>query len=154
VDCGHSGARSAQRARLHSAVDAQLRGKGLTTNTTRPDVIVATHVTTKERKELVANGFGYGPWGLGGGIGTASVETFVDGTLVVDLYDAQDEKDGVARRRHRDRQRQADEEHREDEQGARQDVREVPPPRRRRATDIEEHMTTTLGRIAIILAMS
>jgi len=78
--------------RLHSAVDAQLAGKGLTTNTTRPDVIVATHVTTKERKELVANGFGYGPWGLGGGIGTASVETFVDGTLVVDLYDAQTKK--------------------------------------------------------------
>jgi hypothetical protein len=78
--------------RLHAAVDAKLAGEGLAMNTTAPDVIVATHVTTKERQELIANGFGYGPWGFGGGLGTASVETFIDGTLVVDLYDAKTKK--------------------------------------------------------------
>ena len=54
-------------------------------------MIVATHVTTKERKELVPNGFAYGPW-WGGGYGAASVETYIDGTLIVDLYDASTKK--------------------------------------------------------------
>jgi hypothetical protein len=78
--------------RLHAAVDARLAGEGLAVNTTAPDVIVATHVTTKERQELIANGFGYGPWGFGGGFGGATVETFVEGTLIVDLYDAKTKK--------------------------------------------------------------
>jgi hypothetical protein len=77
--------------RLHMAVDAHLAARGLRMNTTNPDVVVATHVTTMERKELVANGFGYGPW-WGGGLATASVETFIEGTLVVDMYDAKTKK--------------------------------------------------------------
>ena len=77
--------------RLHAAVDARMSAKGLAMNTTAPDVIVTTHVTTKERQELIANGFGYGPW-WGGGLGTATVETYVDGTLVLDLYDAKTKK--------------------------------------------------------------
>ena len=78
--------------RLHQSVDARLAGKGLAMNTATPDLIVATHVTTKEKQELIANGFGYGPWGFGGGFGGATVETFVEGTLVVDLYDAKTKK--------------------------------------------------------------
>jgi hypothetical protein len=77
--------------RLHAAVDARLSARGLAMNTTAPNVFVTTHVTTKERKEWIASGFGYGPW-WGGGYGTASVETYIDGTLVVDLYDAQTKK--------------------------------------------------------------
>ena len=77
--------------RLHQSVDAHLAARGLSMNTTAPDVIVTTHVTTKERQELVVSGFGYGP-GWGGGYGTANVETYVDGTLVVDLYDARTKK--------------------------------------------------------------
>ena len=77
--------------RLHMSVDAQLALKGLRMNTTNPDVVVVTHVTTKERQKLVVSGFGYGPW-WGGGLGTANVETYVDGTLVVDLYDAKTKK--------------------------------------------------------------
>lgn len=77
--------------RLHSAVDARLALAGLRMNTTNPDVVVATHVTTQEHQKLVANGFGYGPW-WGGGYGTAKVETYVEGTLVVDLYDANTKK--------------------------------------------------------------
>ena len=60
-------------------------------NTTNPDLVVATHVTTKERQELIANGFGYGPW-WGGGLGAATVETYVEGALIVDLYDAKTKK--------------------------------------------------------------
>jgi hypothetical protein len=78
--------------RLHQSVDTRMAAKGLAMNTTAPDLIVATHVVTKERQQLVANGFGYGPWGFGGGLGTATVETYIDGTLIVDLYDAHTKK--------------------------------------------------------------
>jgi Domain of unknown function (DUF4136) len=78
--------------RLHAAVDAQLAAKGLRMNASGPDLMVATHVTTAEHNELIAPGFGPGLWGFGGGFGTAAVETFVEGTLVVDLYDAKTKK--------------------------------------------------------------
>jgi len=77
--------------RLHASDDARLSARGLGMNTTAPDLVVTTHVTTKERQELLVNGFGYGPW-WGGGYGTASVETYIDGTLIVDLYDAKTKK--------------------------------------------------------------
>jgi hypothetical protein len=77
--------------RLHMAVDAHLALRGLRMNTTDPDVVVVTHVTTKEHQELVVSGFGYGAW-WGGGYGTANVETSIEGTLVVDLYDAHTKK--------------------------------------------------------------
>src|SRR5258705_3391153 len=77
--------------RLHSSVDAQLALKGLRMNTTNPDLVVATHVTTKERQELIANGFGYGPL-LRGGLGAATIETYVEGTPIVDLYAAKTKK--------------------------------------------------------------
>lgn len=77
--------------RLRMAVDARLALKGLRMNTTNPDLIVVTHVTTKERQQLEVNGFGYGAW-WGGGYGTANVETYVEGTLVLDLYDANTKK--------------------------------------------------------------
>ena len=75
--------------RLQSAVDEKLSARGLAMNPSAPDVIVVTHVTTSDRKELVLNGFGPGPWWGGG---TASVKTYVDGTLIVDLYDAKTKK--------------------------------------------------------------
>jgi len=76
--------------RLHMSVDAHLALVGLRMNTTSPDLIVVTHVTTNERQELQVGGFGYGPWW--GGYGTANVETYVDGTLVLDFYDAHTKK--------------------------------------------------------------
>jgi len=56
--------------------------------TSDPDVYVATHVITHEQKKLIAEGFG--PWGPSGG--TVTLETYVQGTLVVDLYDARTKK--------------------------------------------------------------
>ncbi len=79
--------------RIHAAVDGQLAARGLTQVQSDPDVYVATHVLTHEEKELIANGFGYGPWGgWGGGVGTINVQTYVQGTLIVDLYDAMTKK--------------------------------------------------------------
>ena len=74
--------------RIHAAVDSHLAAKGLTLAAGDPDVIVATHVMTQQQNEVFADGFG--PWGLAGGV--ATVETYVQGTLIVDLYDATTKK--------------------------------------------------------------
>src|SRR6476646_909561 len=66
---------------IHSMVAAQLAARGLAESNT-PDMFVATHAVTAQHPQLIVNGF---DWGLGG---TASVETYTVGTLVVDLYDA------------------------------------------------------------------
>ena len=73
--------------RLHASVDQRLAARGLTKNAASPDLIVTTHVTTQQHQELVPTGFVYGSWwgGLGG---SAYVETSVEGTLILDFYDA------------------------------------------------------------------
>jgi len=78
--------------RIHDAVDRQLGAKGLSVNRERPDLIVATHVMSHEEKEIVADGFAYGPWWYGGGVTTTRVNTYLQGTLVVDIYDAATKK--------------------------------------------------------------
>ena len=73
-------------SRIHAAVEQQLAAKGFT-KSNNPDVMVATLVATKEQKQLIADGFG-GGFMWGGGYATATVQTYVQGTLVVDVYDA------------------------------------------------------------------
>lgn len=84
--------------RVHDALEAQLALEGFKKVAENPDVVVTTHILTKEEKEVVATGYGggygYGPrWGGAyGGTTTASVYTYIQGTLVVDMYDAQTKK--------------------------------------------------------------
>jgi hypothetical protein len=77
--------------RIRAAVDAQMSAKGfrLATDST-PDVYIATHVLTHREPQVIANGFG--PWGFGGGFGSIDVNTLIQGTLVVDMYDANTKK--------------------------------------------------------------
>ena len=70
--------------RIHEGVNAQLQGKGMTQVDSNPNVFVATHVTTHTVPQVMADGFG--PWGFGGGM--ATVQTYTEGSLIVDLYDA------------------------------------------------------------------
>lgn len=77
--------------RIQDAVNKALQAKGLKLVTDAPDVVVATHAVGKEEKELVTTGFG-GPYRWGGGMGTASVNTYIQGTLAVDIYNAQTKK--------------------------------------------------------------
>jgi hypothetical protein len=74
--------------RIHDGVDAKLAAAGFKAATANPDVYIATHAVAKEQKELQTMGMGgYGPrWG--GGSGTARVNTYLVGTLAVDIYDA------------------------------------------------------------------
>jgi Domain of unknown function (DUF4136) len=79
-----------QEQRIHEGVDAQLSAKGLRKVATDADLAVATLVKTQEHRELIADGFGYGPWWGAGPV--ASVQTYVQGMLIVDLYDAHTKK--------------------------------------------------------------
>jgi hypothetical protein len=75
--------------RIHDGVDAKMKEAGFTLVTENPSVFVATHAVAKEEKELITMGMGgYGRWGYGGGTGTTSVNTYLVGTLAVDMYDA------------------------------------------------------------------
>jgi len=74
--------------RIHDGVNAQLQGKGMTQVESNPNVFVATHVTTHAVPQVIADGFG--PWGFGGGM--ATVQTYTEGSLIVDLYDATTKK--------------------------------------------------------------
>src|ERR1700750_2673701 len=65
--------------RVHALVDRPLAGTGFTKGGMNPDVVIATHVVTKEEKQLNVTDYGGFGWGYGYGFGgsrTASVETF------------------------------------------------------------------------------
>ena len=75
--------------RIHAGVNTQLQARGLTQVDANPDLYVATHVATETVPQIISSGFG--PWwGPGGGMTT--VQSYTQGTLVVDLYDASTKK--------------------------------------------------------------
>jgi hypothetical protein len=80
--------------RVHDLVDQQMAAKGFTKAASNPDVVIATHVLVKEEKELISTGYGYGAgyYRYGGGMQTTSVQTYIQGTLVLDIYDAATKK--------------------------------------------------------------
>jgi hypothetical protein len=88
-------------ARVLEAVDKWLTAKGWTKGAeAQADVAVVANVSTAERKSLDTfySGGGMGGWGYyggwRGGMGTAStqVNTYTDGTMVVDLFDTKTKK--------------------------------------------------------------
>jgi hypothetical protein len=81
---GTASAVSLTEQRIHDGVNAQLQGKGMTQVNSNPNVFVATHVMTHTVPQVIADGFG--PWGFGAGM--ATVQTYTEGSLIVDLYDA------------------------------------------------------------------
>ena len=81
---GTASAISLTEQRIHDGVNAQLQSKGMTQVDSNPNVFVATHVTTHTVPQVIADGFG--PWGFGPGM--ATVQTYTEGSLIVDLYDA------------------------------------------------------------------
>ena len=69
-----------------SGIEAQLAAKGLTKVETNPDLVVIFNATTDDQKQL--NWSGMGGWGrLGGGMGSAQVDTIVLRQLIVDIAD-------------------------------------------------------------------
>jgi hypothetical protein len=78
--------------RVVAAVDAQLGAKGLTQVQAngKPDVFVAYHASFDRNFQINAfsSGWGVGPGFGGNRSGSASVDEIVNGTLVIDMVDA------------------------------------------------------------------
>jgi len=79
--------------RIVAAVDGQLQNAGLSQVEADPDVYVTYFGDDNERVvvDTTHHGYGYGPsWHWGGGFSssTSRVRTYTDGTLVVDIYTA------------------------------------------------------------------
>ena len=76
--------------RVVGAIDRVLVAKGLTRveRTANPDVLVAYRASFEKNLEITGSADGWGPFGLGGGLGSARVRPVVVGTLLVDISDA------------------------------------------------------------------
>jgi|SRR5215472_4381890 len=73
--------------KIRAGIDAQLTAKGWKKVNEDPDVMVIYHAASDQQKSL--NWSNFGGWGrLGGGMGSAQVETVVVGQLIVDMGDA------------------------------------------------------------------
>ena len=89
--------------RIHNAIDGQLAAKGLRKAESSPDLLIATHASIDQEKQINVDsfGYGYGRWGAwGGGSTTVNVQNIQVGTLIVDLIDASSKQlvwRGVAR---------------------------------------------------------
>src|ERR1700704_339748 len=79
------------KQRIVDDISRQLQAKGLQPAQEGADLAVAAHMATKTEKTLNTfyDGFG-GGWRWGGGLGSATTtgNTYQEGTLVVDLFDA------------------------------------------------------------------
>jgi hypothetical protein len=83
--------------RIMDAVDRQMSAKGFSKVSSNPDVYVTYNGEDNEqvRMDTTHMGYDYGPdWYWGGGFGmdmgtsTTQVRTYLEGTLVVDIWDA------------------------------------------------------------------
>jgi hypothetical protein len=87
--------------RIKSAIIGELEEGGLQLVESDPDIYVTYHISTKDNTVYNTTSFGYGGYGggwggWGGGMGTGSstttATTYIEGTLVLDGYDAGDKK--------------------------------------------------------------
>jgi hypothetical protein len=73
--------------RIHSGIETQLQAKALRLAENNPSLYVASFVLTRVEPQVIASGFD--PWWRdGGGFAATAAQTYVQGTLIVDLYDA------------------------------------------------------------------
>lgn len=86
---------SVSELRIRRFVDAlnnQLQAKGYTLSTDNPDFLVAVHGSTKEQINVTDSGYGYGPrYGRGWGTGYSDIDVYqyTEGTVFVDIVDAE-----------------------------------------------------------------
>jgi hypothetical protein len=87
------------RNRLFKAIETELAGKGFTKSDSNPDVLIDIKLKGEQKQTATATntggyggyGYGYGyRYGWGGGFSTTTInyDTYVDGTLFIDMIDA------------------------------------------------------------------
>jgi hypothetical protein len=80
--------------RIADAIDAEMTAKGMTKNDAKPDVTVIYHVAFDKKQDIstYSTGMAYGPYGYGWGGGWGGTEVRVQeilqGTLIIDIADA------------------------------------------------------------------
>lgn len=85
------------QTRVINAVQAQMLAKGFTPSET-PDLLVNITSILKNQKELVSNSYGYGggfrpyAWGGGNMSTTVNVQTYVAGSLIIEVANASSNK--------------------------------------------------------------
>ncbi len=84
--------------RIVSAIKRELTEGGLSEVSENPDLLVTSHVSSKDDTVYTTTGFGYGGfgpgWGGWGGMGSSMTTstTYTEGTLVIDGYEPGDKK--------------------------------------------------------------
>jgi len=74
-------------SRIRNAVNTQMAAKGFTGDDANPDILANYYAGAKDVVQVNDLGYGYGYHGWAGG--GVDVSTYTEGTLVVDLFDAQ-----------------------------------------------------------------
>jgi hypothetical protein len=106
VDTEESNARNPMmHERIVSMVKAKLISGGLTEASADPDVLVTYHLTTEQQTTYSTTSYGYGGtwggWGRYGRYGyggpsmassTTTAHNYLEGTLIIDLYDSTEKK--------------------------------------------------------------
>jgi Domain of unknown function (DUF4136) len=75
------------RRRILGDIESQLSLKGLAKSESG-DLLVDVRISAQERKEATSNSSGGYGYRWGGGFTTVSVQTYIDGTLIISLIDA------------------------------------------------------------------
>jgi hypothetical protein len=82
-------------SRIRDAVDRELQQKGWQRSDSNADVIVTAVGSAQNQQEYQTFYDGMGGWGWrgwGGNMATTTVQTYKVGTLVIDMYDAQNKQ--------------------------------------------------------------
>ncbi len=79
--------------KIQAAIDKQLSARGWQRAADgQADVVIVYNVATQQMQTLNTfyDGFGGGPWGWRGGMGSATTtsSTYTEGTLILDMFDA------------------------------------------------------------------
>ena len=93
---------SLMHSRIINAIQHYIHEVGVREVAENPDVYVTYHVSTANRQQLNTTSWGYGypagwawnpywgnAWGMGMGTSTTTVSTYTDGTLIIDVWDAE-----------------------------------------------------------------
>jgi hypothetical protein len=79
--------------RIGNAIVKQLGTKGLTEDKNTPDLLIAVHTDVRDKVNITSYGYGYAPYySFGywrGSMGGTDVRQYEEGTLIIDMVDAQ-----------------------------------------------------------------